>query len=168
MLGHLEERTLYEATLRAAYSLAFAAFLRCGEFIYTTEEAASSGFNEWHLIRNSVDIQTDRMMISLPASNIDPFRKGITLTVAAVDDEACAVAAMKIFFIRFSRPPDAPFFHQEHGAFTREYVSSNLEPSTRVLGHEGNYSGHFFRRGAATSAKEAGLCDADIQILPRP
>lgn len=87
--------------------------------------------------------------------------------MAAVDDEACAVAAMDNLLTLFPRPPEAPLFHQQHGAFTREYVISNLKPAMRILGHKGNYSGHSFRREAATSSKEAGLCDADIQILGR-
>lgn len=167
LLNHFDEKSLFGATLRAAYALAFAVFLRCGEFTYIAGQAVSSGFEQWHLIRNFIDIQADRMMISFPASKTDLFRRGITLTVTAVDDNACAVKAMKNLFTRFLRPPNAPLFHQQHGAFTREYVVSNLKPSMRVLGHEGNYSGHSFRRGAATSVKEAGLSDSDIQILGR-
>lgn len=167
LLTSLDEKTLHGATLRAAYTLAFAAFLRCGEFTYTAGEAAALGFEEWYLTRKSIDIQIDRMTVSLPASKTDPFRKGIVLTVAAVNYDACAVTAMKNLFTRFPRPPNAPLFHQQHRAFTRDYVMSNLKPVMRFLGHEGNYSGHSFRRGAATSAKEAGLCDADIQILGR-
>lgn len=87
LLDHLDEKSLFGATLRAAYSLAFAAFLRCGEFTYTAGEAASPGFEQWHLTRESIDIQADRMMVSLPASKTDPFRRGIKLTVAAMDNE---------------------------------------------------------------------------------
>ena len=49
----------------------------------------------------------------------------------------------------------------------RDFVTCNLRASMKQLGLEGNYSGHSFRRGAATSAKEAGLSDVDIQMLGR-
>ena len=37
----------------------------------------------------------------------------------------------------------------------------------RILGYRGNYTGHSFRRGAATSARLAGLSDQVIQLLGR-
>lgn len=167
LLEGLDTKTLDGATLHAAYSMAFAAFLRCGEFTYTMQEAASPGFDGWHLTRKSIEIQADKMFISLPASKTDPFRQGVMLIVAATGDRACAIASMKNLFRRFPSAPDAPLFHQSGGAFTRDFVTFNLRASMRRLGFEGNYSGHSFRRGAATSAKESGLSDADIQMLGR-
>ena len=167
LLNNLDHKTLNGATLHAAYSIAFAGFLRCGEFTYTAGEIDEPGFDAWHLTRKSIDIQADRMTISLPASKTDPFRRGVVLTVAATHDSACAVASMKNLFRKFPSEPNAPLFHQAGGAFTREFVTSNLRASMKRLGFEGNYSGHSFRRGAATSAKEAGLSDTDIQMLGR-
>ena len=72
------------------FCLAFAAFLRCGEFTYTVKNLKSSDFESWHLIRKSVHILT----IFLLASKIDLFRQGITLTVTIIKDEACAITSM--------------------------------------------------------------------------
>lgn len=38
------------------------------------------------------------------------------------------VGAMKNLFTRFLRPPNAPLFHQQHGAFTHDHVIPNLKP----------------------------------------
>lgn len=167
LLKNLNQKTLNGASLYAAYTMAFAAFLRCGEFTYTARDADSSGFAAWHLIRDSIDIQADRMTISLPASKTDPFRRGVVLTVAAAKDEACAVTSIENIFKKYSAPSNVSLFHQSEGAFTRDFVTSNLRAAMRQLGFEGNYSGHSFRRGPATSAKKAGLSDADIQMLGR-
>ena len=46
-------------------------------------------------------------------------------------------------------------------------VTETLRNSLKGLGLSGHYSGHSFRRGAATSAREAGLSDDEIQFLGR-
>lgn len=120
-----------------------------------------------HLTKKSVNLQADQLTISLPASKIDPFRHGITPTVAATSDEACAVKFLKHLFRQFPNSPNAPLFNQSKGALTRDFVIINLRSILINLGLEGNYSGHSFGRGAATSAKEAGLIDSDIQMLGR-
>ena len=77
------------ATLHAAYCLAFAAFLRSGEITYSLKDLSDPAFASYHLTRRSIQLETDKLYVSLPASKTDPFRKGITLTVAASHDEAC-------------------------------------------------------------------------------
>lgn len=167
ILSCINQDTITGANLHAAFCLAFAAFLRCGEFTYTVKDLESSDFGSWHLTRKSVNILDDQLTISLPASKTDPFRQGITLTVAATKDKACAIASMRNLYDKYPTSPETPLFQQEKGAFTREFVTSNLRTYLYRLKYEGNYSGHSFRRGAATSAKEAGLTDNEIQLLGR-
>ena len=61
---------------------------------------------------------------------------------------------------------DGPLF-QWNGAFTRQVITIKLREILTQLGVKGHYSGHSFRRGAATSAREAGLSDQKIQLLGR-
>ena len=68
---------------------------------------------------------------------------------------------------KFRFPGNSPLFRLQNSTFTRQFVTNALRTSFARLGVEGNYSGHSFRRGAATSAKEAGLSDAEIQLLGR-
>ena len=155
-----------QATLHAAYCLAFAGFLRAGEFTYTIRDLTDPSFESWHLTRKSVHLEADKLFLSLPASKTDPFRRGITLTIAASGDEACAVKSLRNLITRFPLPATSPLFYKQK-AFTREYLTTAMRSGLKSLGITGNYSDHSFRRGAATSAKEAGLSENDIQLLGR-
>ena len=72
-------------TMKAAMALAFAGFLRCGEFTL----AANTRFNPAvNLTRSSVRFipdmdSADHLILTLPASKTDPFRKGVTIVIAA-------------------------------------------------------------------------------------
>ena len=165
MLPYFSLRTREGVTLYAAFCLAFAAFLRVGEFTYSTKDLNDPDFSQWFLTRRSVTLHEDHLELTLPASKTDPFRRGITLKVAASGDNACPVQALRHLF-RWEAPSDSPLFQWE-GAFTRQLVTSKLREILTLLGVEGHYSGHSFRRGAATSAKEAGLSDQEIQLLGR-
>ena len=166
ILPHFDKSTHAGATLYASFCLAFAAFLRVGEFTYSKRDLQQEDFGEWFLTRRSVRLFDDHLELTLPASKTDPFRRGITLTVAASGDDACAVKALRHLF-RWEAPPDAPLFQLGGSAFTREAVTSNLREVLTSLGVEGHYSGHSFRRGAATSARDAGLSNDEIQLLGR-
>ena len=168
----LSTRSVYKnrrniTTLHASFCLAFVAFLQCGEFTYTTQERKTDDFDAWHLTRRSITFQEDCITLSLPSSKTDPFRRGVTLTIAEVQDSACAVASLRHLCKYFPEPLSAPLFTTSSGSFTRDYVTSKLRTGLAQLGYTGNYLGHSFRRGAATSAREAGLTDAEIQLLER-
>ena len=165
MLPHFNRRTREGATLHAAFCLAFAAFLRIGEFTYSAKDLEDPDFSQWFLTRRFVTLYEDHLELTLPASKTDPFRRGITLSIAASDDDACPVQALRRLF-RWEASPDSPLFQWE-GAFTRQVVTKKLREILTLLGVEGHYSGHSFRRGAATSAREAGLSDQEIQLLGR-
>lgn len=133
LLNSLNQKIFDETTLHAAYSMTFAAFLRCGEFTYTARKVDSSSFDAWHLIKKSIELQTDRMIIFLPASKINSFRRGIMLTVTVTDDKACAVASMKNLFKRLSAAPNASLFSQSGDVFIREFVTFNLRTAMKQL-----------------------------------
>ena len=46
-------------------------------------------------------------------------------------------------------------------------ATKKLQEGICILGYEGNYTDHSFRRGAATSARLAGLSEEEIQLLGR-
>lgn len=168
LLQRLKQSDRYQATLYAAFCLAFGAFLRMGEFTYSTRDRQQEDFDQWFLTRRSVRFHDDHIELTLPASKTDPFRQGVTLTIAASSDDACAVKALNHLFKRWPAPPDAPLFEDTvSGDFNRDSVIHMLRQLLRQIGVEGHYSGHSFRRGAATSAKEAGLSDDEIQLLGR-
>ena len=167
----LDQPTKIGATLHDSFCLASRAFFRCGEFTYTAQKRKNNDFDAWHLTRRSITFQEDHITLSLPRSKTDPFRRGVTLTLAEVQDSACAIAFLRHLYKYFPEPLSTPLFTTSSGSFTRNYVTSKLCIGLGIglaqLGYTGNYSGHSFRRGAATSAREAGLTDAGIQLLGR-
>ena len=166
MLRQFDKNTRFGATMHASFCLAFAGFLRIGEFTWTSSDLLDEDFEKWFLTRRSVSFRDDHLLLTLPSSKADPFRRGITLTIAATNDEACAVASLKHLFDKYPAELSSPLFNP-HRPFTRKLVTDTMRDTLLILGHGGHYAGHSFRRGAATSAREAGLTDAEIQLLGR-
>ena len=158
MLPHFVRSTREGATMHAA-------FLRVGEFTYTSKDLQNPEFSKWFLTRRSVALYEDHLELTLPASKTGPFRRGITLNIAASGDDACPVQALRHLF-RWKASRKSPLF-QWDGAFTRQLVTGKLREILTSLGAKGHYSGHSFRRGAATSAEEAGLSIEEIMLLGR-
>jgi len=133
ILNKLGNTSYDDLVTRAAFSLAFAGFLRVGEFTYRKNDLDSrSTFRNWFLTKSSIRLIADgaHLELSLPASKTDPFRHRIKLTIAASQDAGCPVMAMKnLIQIDAHRPPHAPLFcigrHQQL-PFTREYVVQKL------------------------------------------
>ena len=165
MLGQLDQKSREGANFYAAFCLAFAGFLRVGELTYTSKERDAADFSKWFLTRCSIRLFDDRLEVLLPKSKTDQFRKGFTLHIAASGDDACPVKALRRLF-RWKASPDSPLF-EIAGGFSRDLVLSEVRQIMTSLGVKGHYSGHSFRRGAATSAREAGLSDSEIMLLGR-
>jgi integrase len=167
---------LMQANLYAAFCLAFAGFLRVSEFTWTDYTTSNPlEFARWHLTWRSVDIQTDRLLLTIPASKTDPFRQGVTLTISPASDAACPLVAIRNLLalnMAGQQPnqfdPLRPLFVRPNNQpFSRDYVVRCLRLCLTHRGITGHYSGHSFRRGAATSARLAGLTDHEIQLLGR-
>jgi integrase len=173
ILTRLDTHTQEGATYHAAFCTAFAAFLRVGEFTWTAADLSTADFCSWHITRRSVQFAEDdsRAYLTLPASKTDPFRIGITITIAAAPDAACPVKSLRHLFEKHPLPSYSPLFTLTGAApdpaFTRTKVINRLRDLLLELGIPGNYSGHSFRRGAATWARSIGIPDADLQLLGR-
>lgn len=150
----------------ATFCLAFAGFLRAGEFTYTARDLEEVDFHKWFLTRRSVRFYDDYIKLTLPASKTDPFRQGVIITIAASDNDACAVLALHRLFHDWPAPLTTPLF-QISGSFTRQRLTETLRETLIMSCIEAHYTGHSFRRGAATSAREAGLSEDEIQLLGR-
>ena len=175
MLRYLGRHSYNDTVTRAAFSLAFAGFLRIGEFTYRALDLEMGpAFHNWFLTKSSIRfIENDKHIeLTLPVSKTDPFRQGIQLIIAGSHDEACPVRAMKqLLAINTYRSLQAPLFcigRTEQQPFTREYVVQKLrELGTKSGLGQAAWNGHSFRRGASTWAAEVGISEAQIQTLGR-
>ena len=98
MINTLSDLNYDDVVIRAAFTLAFAAFLRVGEFPYReTDLNLGPTFRNWFLTESSINwIEGEaHMELTLPASKTDPFRHGIQLLIAGSNDAGCPVAAMR-------------------------------------------------------------------------
>lgn len=155
-------------------TLAFAGFLRCGEF--TIPRAGVAFDPSIHLTQGSVVFKpdfdhTEFLIVTLPSSKTDPFRKGVPLYISAAPGApTCPVAALKKLYLSNPRSPDSPLFHDQDGLtpLTRTAFIACLRLALLFAGCKPElYSGRSFRRGAATAAAATGLADHKIQQLGR-
>jgi len=146
--------------------MAFAAFLRCGEFTWDSWTTNSYLF---HLSRSSVQFQPDFVTLHLPSSKTDPYRQGTLIPLASSPDIACPVTALSSLFTRYpSNSPSDPLFSRTFGPFNQAWVISRLHSALLASGIDPTgYSGHSFRRGAANTAAAAGIPKSGIKELGR-
>lgn len=94
----------------------------------------------------------------------------MTITIAAAPGSStCAVKSLKNLFTIQPLPSTAPLFADHLGKpLTRSTFITTLKTRLASIGLDSTkYSGHSFRRGAATSAAAAGYSDYEIQLLGR-
>ncbi|KNZ80852.1 Integrase/recombinase xerD like protein, partial [Termitomyces sp. J132] len=173
LLAQLKPGTIPgDTTTYAACCLAYSGLLRSGELTVGKGGKYSASLN---LSRRSVQFlptfaDATHVRLTLPASKTDPFRKGVTITVAAAPGQlTCPVAALKALFIETPRPDDAPLFEQLDGqALSYSHFVKSIRNALSLAGLNPEiYAGHSFRRGAASAAAAAGYSDYEIQLLGR-
>jgi len=92
MLNNLHS-THDDLNLRAAFCLAFSAFLRIGEFTWSQWNDQSFLL---HISRGSVQFVPGGLLLQLPASKTDPFRKGVSIPLSKSSDTTCPVSALRL------------------------------------------------------------------------
>ena len=153
----------------AAFTLAFFAFLRCGEFTY---QGTSKFRPQFDLSADCVSfypslVCPQQMSVFLKASKTDYFRTGHSLVIACSPSPICAVSAMRDYLL--AARPQGPLFSFQSGRFlTRSVVVNLLRDAARHAGLPyQSLKGHSFRIGAASTAAAAGLPDWLIKVLGR-
>ena len=144
--------------LWAACCLSCFGFLRAGEF--TTNSPFDPNI---HL--GVSDVQADTLQdptcfqIFIKCSKTDPFPVGCYIYVSRGSDVVCPVVAMGNF-LAVRGPSSGPLFCFADGrSLTRQLLSSTVVSLLRSAGYSGNYSGHSFWIGVATTAASRGLPD---------
>jgi integrase len=155
-VGHL--------AVMAAFSLMFACFMRMGEATY---QAFDPRFD---LSRSSVHLPSsldEVPTITIPASKTDPWRAGVTVVIP-VGGDACPVRLLRLYFAAAPATPSSPLFSFGSRPFSRATLARYLTSALNACGYAGTaYSGHSFRRGAATWASSIGMTPTEIKTLGR-
>ena len=108
-----------DVNLYAAFCVAFAGFLRVGEFTWSHWDSQSFLYK---LSRGSIQFIPDRVLLLLPASKIDPFQKGISIPLSTSGDSTCPVSALCCLFTHYPQPATAPLFSYSYSLFDRSWV----------------------------------------------
>jgi hypothetical protein len=165
IINEIRQVNFDSVNLKTALCVAFAAFLRFGEFTWDSWNPASS---QYHLSRRYVSFNYDNSItLILPASKTDPFHKGTAIQFAPSSSSAiCPVHALRHLFNAFPWDPSHPLFFQSFGPFNRRYVVNKvkellLRASISTIG----FSDHSIWKGAAVSAAANGIPKDGIKLL---
>lgn len=154
--------------VRSALCVAFAAFLRSGEFTWDTWDPTTSP--RFALARKHVTFNADgSVTLLLPASKTDPSRKGISIQLAATPTSfLCPVTALKILFQQCPALPNQPLFTRLSGPFNQRYIVAQVHELLLRAGLQtAGFSGHSIRKGAAVSAWQNGISKDEIKLMGR-
>ena len=153
---------------KAALCLGFSAFLHTEEFIYDKWEETSPNFA---LTRSSVSFEEDdNLILILPASKTDYFRKGVRIPLAAATNgsSTCPAIALRTLFNRFPASPKTPLFAKTFDPFSRDHLIKTIRNALLDAGlSPTGFSDHSLRRGATVSAVAAGIPRNEIKALGR-
>ena len=157
-----------DAMLKAACTMAFFGFLRCGEFTVDCERKFDA---ENNLCITDLEIDDKLLRITLKKSKTDPFRRGITIPIYANDTLTCPVQAMKMYlsYRKVRSPYILPLFiDNDNNALSRTFFISKVKIMLDKLGFNSeHYNGHSFRIGAATTGSAVRLEDHLLKTLGR-
>ena len=153
----------------AISSLAFFVFFRLGELLV---DSATSYSPSTSLSWGDVAVDNIRapsmLRVHLKQSKCDQFGKGVDIIVGRTLTAICPVGAVLDYIQLREDRPGAFFINNKREPVTKSWLVQQIRRTLRVLGlPQGDYAGHSFRIGAATSAAMAGIEDSKIQALGR-
>ena len=157
----------FEASMfKAAFTLAFFAFLRVGEFTSGTKHEGGHTLQLRDVSFGSVQ-GVSGMSIHLRSSKTDQFGKGTTIFLAQSlhSSAICPVLFLENYLRHRPTSPGPLFIHFDGSPLTRFQFNKILSKVIALTDHrlEGHVSSHSFRIGAATSAAMLGFSYDQIQ-----
>jgi integrase len=168
------DKSFDETCVKTALCVAFAAFLRGGDFTYPAWTAVEQATKP---SRSSIKFREGYATLTLPQTKTERHKPTI-VKLLETHRSSCPVTALKDLFTRFPAPGHAPLFARRHplapfedriyGCFNREYFGDMMRDLLLRAGiNPEGFSNHSIRRGAAQSAADAGLTKSEIQTLGR-
>ena len=154
----------------AACCLAFFGFLRVSEFTVPSDNLCDK---DCHLSMEDIliDSRDDPHLLKVTikqSSKTDPFRVSVDLYLGATGATTCPVKGLLPYLALRGHCKEPVFILEDGRYLTRQRLCSLLDSVLTKL-HIDNqkYNTHSFRIGAATTAREANIPDALIQLMGR-
>jgi hypothetical protein len=155
--------------LWAAVCIAFFGFLRCAEF--TVSSLVAYDPNR-HLSFNDIVLlhppKVTTVAVNIKCSKTDQFGKGVQIFLSRTKSSLCPVSAL-LDYLTVRGSNNVPLFIRSTGQpLTRAFLVAQVQSALQSLGMQvGQFTGHSFQIGAATTALKAGISDAKIKMLGR-
>jgi hypothetical protein len=143
-----------DVNLNTAWKVAFAGFLRSGEFTQDDRQHDNlHTFSNIKLTRGDVTFgpNNEYALLLLKRSKTDLQHRGVEVVLAATGSTICPVAALQRLFALFPEDSTAPLFSLQSRSFSYSRIVPILQQRLRDVGiaNYDQYRGHSFRRGAA-------------------
>ena len=153
----------------AVCCLAFFGFLRVSEFTVPSDAQYDK---DCHLSIDDISIDNRKnpqlMRVTLKQSKTDPFQRGVDLYFGATGETTCPIKGI-LPYLALHGNHKGPLFILKDGKYlTRQRLNSLLNTLLTTLKIDSRkYNTHSFCIGAATTAREANIPDALIQLMGR-
>ena len=106
--------------------------------------------------------------VTIKASKMDPFCKGVQVFLGRTNTDLCPVAAVLSYMIRRGTDDGPSFRYDKDRALTRERFVKDVWLALQAAGIDlEKYLGHSFHIGAASTAAQQELQDSLIKTLGR-
>ena len=135
------DKSTEELNFNTACKIAFAGFLRSGEFCYSVSDLKDKHtFINTKLTRSDITFATDDSyaILRLKRSKSDIDHQGVDIILAATNKPCCPVTALKTLFEFDPQPPFAPLFRLRGGTCNYNSFVSILR---NVCGHSDYLTG---------------------------
>ena len=155
--------------LWAACCLAYFGFMRVGELTVPSDDGYDASCHlSWGDVTVDDPTRPSRMEVRIKASKTDPFRRGISIFIGRVSSDLCPVSAMLAYMVVRGKIAGPLFRFSDGKPLTRQRLVTAVKDALVKAGVEpGQYSGHSFRIGAATTAAARGPEDSTVRTLGR-
>ncbi len=110
---------------------------------------------------------TDKLELDISISKIDFFRKSVTLKIVVVGDTNCAIVLLKRILLIVFNCSNNLLFNIGEDIFNRKRIIDVFCQRLRLLNYNNYYTSYFFRRNAATEARNSNILKTIIILLDR-
>ena len=106
--------------------------------------------------------------LNIKHSKTDQGRRGVRVVIGRTDDDICPIAPLLSYLVTRGNKPGALFLWADGSPLSKcKFVEEVRSALSKAGLPAGDYAGHSFQIGAATTAATVGIQDSAIQILGR-